>query len=170
MQTNHRRARGLAVALVGAAVLLVGAAGPATAAHYHVDFEPGVACDFGLGVDIDEVGPQNVHAFTDKDENVVWVLSAGRGNDLTFTNAATGATLSLMATGAVTRTYPHPDGSMTQVFTGMNVLFMFPTDKPAGPSTTLYVGRVVADFDAAYNTTLWSTSGSSMDICAALAG
>jgi hypothetical protein len=170
MHPNRRGRRRLAVALIGAAVLLVGAVGPTSAADYHVDFPAGMACDFELAVDIDVVGPQSSHEFADKDGNVVWALSAGRGNELTFTNLASGATLSLRATGAVTRTYPHPDGSVTQVYTGMNVLIMYPTDKPAGPSTTLYKGRVAADFDADANTTLLSTSGRAMDICAALGG
>jgi hypothetical protein len=170
MPTMQHRKGGLAVALITAAVLLVGAAGPAAASDYSLDFAPGVACEFGLGVDIDVVGPQNHREFTDKEGNVLWILSAGRGNTLTFQNQATDKTLSLMATGAVTRTIPHPDGSMTQILTGMNVLIMFPTDVPAGPSTTLYVGRVVVDFDASFNTTIRSTSGAATDICAALAG
>jgi hypothetical protein len=48
------------------------------------------------------------------------------------------------------------------------VLIMFPTDEPAGPSTTLYVGRVVFDADAAFNFTLRSTRGTATDLCAAL--
>jgi hypothetical protein len=168
MHTKQHRKGGLAVALLTAAVLLVGAAVPVAASD--LDFPTGVACEFGLGVDIDVVGPQNYREFTDSEGNVLWMLSAGRGNALTFTNQATGETLSLMATGAVNKTFLHPDGSITQILTGMNVLIMFPTDVPAGPSTTLYVGRVVVDFDASYNTTIRNTSGVATDICAALAG
>lgn len=98
------------------------------------------------------------------------MLSAGRGSALTFTNEVTDQTLSLTATGAVNRAALHPDGSQTQYLTGMNVLIMFPSDVPAGPSTTLYVGRVVVDFDANFTTTIRSTSGAATDICAALAG
>ena len=170
MHPKQHRKRGLAVGLLCAAALLVGAAGPAAASDFHMDLAAGVACEFPLGVDGDLVGPQNSREFTDKEGNVLWILSAGRGNTLTFENQATHETLSLMATGAVTRTIPHPDGSMTQILTGMNVLIMFPTDVPAGPSTTLYVGRVVVDFDASYNTTIRSTSGAATDICAALEG
>jgi hypothetical protein len=47
------------------------------------------------------------------------------------------------------------------------VLILFPTDVPAGPSTTLYVGRVV--FTVVGDVfTLRSTSGTATDICAAL--
>ena len=59
---------------------------------------------------------------------------------------------------------------MTTVMTGHNILILFPTDIPAGPSTTLYVGRVVFTVDANGVYTLGSTSGRSTDICAALAG
>ncbi len=59
---------------------------------------------------------------------------------------------------------------MTTVMTGHNILILFPTDIFAGPSTTLYVGRVAFTVDANGVFTLGSTSGSSMDICAALAG
>jgi len=62
----------------------------------------------------------------------------------------------------------NPDGSATQVTTGHNIVILFPTDVPAGPSTTLYVGRVVISIDSAGNYTLLKASGSSADICAAL--
>jgi hypothetical protein len=52
--------------------------------------------------------------------------------------------------------------------TGHNVLFLFPTDVPAGPSTTLYVGRVVFHVDTEGVFTLQSTNGTATDICAAL--
>ena len=52
--------------------------------------------------------------------------------------------------------------------TGHNVLILFPSDVPAGPSTTLYVGRVVFTADVNGIFTLVSTSGTSTDLCAAL--
>jgi hypothetical protein len=52
---------------------------------------------------------------------------------------------------------------------GHPVLIMFPTDVPAGPSTTLYVGRVVFDVDNATGVfTLKETHGKATDLCAAL--
>lgn len=60
------------------------------------------------------------------------------------------------------------DGSQTVTLTGHNILILFPTDVPAGPSTTLYVGRVVFTVDANGVTTLKSTSGTATDICAAV--
>jgi hypothetical protein len=52
--------------------------------------------------------------------------------------------------------------------TGHFVLIFFPTDVPAGPSTTQYVGRVVY-IDNKGMFTLQSVSGTSLNICAAVA-
>ena len=54
------------------------------------------------------------------------------------------------------------------VANGHNVIILYPTDVPAGPSTTLYVGQVVYMDDGYGNFTLVKTSGKSLDICAAL--
>ena len=53
---------------------------------------------------------------------------------------------------------------------GWNVLFLFPTDEPAGPSTTLHVGVVVYDDDGAGNFTVDQhlTRSRTTDICAAV--
>ena len=52
---------------------------------------------------------------------------------------------------------------------GHLVLIMFPSDVPAGPSTTLYVGRVVFDVDNATGVfTLREARGNATDLCAAL--
>ncbi len=62
----------------------------------------------------------------------------------------------------------NPDGSYTETLTGHNVLILFPTDVPAGPSTTLYVGSVVFTVDLAAVFTVQRVSGKATDICAAL--
>ena len=85
-----------------------------------------------------------------------------------FTNLGTGDTLSLKANGSVEKIALHPDGTQTWMTMGHNVLILFPSDVPAGPSTTLYMGRVVFTVDTSGVFTLRSTSGKSMDICAAL--
>jgi hypothetical protein len=148
----------------GAAALAVVLAliAPATVAAAEPDYPAGVACSFALNIHVGDGGPQNVHELA-----YGAVLSAGRGNALTFENAATGKTLETPATGAVSRWVFSADGARLTM-TGANVLIMYPTDMPAGPSTTLYIGRVVADFDLAWNTTLVSASGLSIDICRAL--
>ena len=57
---------------------------------------------------------------------------------------------------------------MTYRVTGHNILILFPTDVPPGPSTTLYVGQVGFTVDANAVFTVTSVAGRSVDICAAL--
>ncbi len=126
----------------------------------------GVACNFDLGVD--SVGEQPVYReFEDKDGNLR-VLNAGKGVELTFTNLDTGATLALKPDGSVSQIKFNPDGSSTAVLTGHNVIILFPTDEPAGPSTIQYVGRVVITIDLDEVFTVQSVRGTSTDICASL--
>ncbi len=132
-----------------------------------IPFDAGQACSFALNIDF--VGEfQPTKEFKDKNGNVVRTLSAGKGVALTLTNSNTGATLSLKANGSVAHTTINPDGSMTVVATGHNLIILFDTDIPAGPSTTLYVGKVVYTIDAGGVWTLQQSSGKSTDICAAL--
>ena len=142
---------------------------PAIAADYDLDLPAGLACSFELGVNVDG-GNQVYKEFLDKNGNLVRSLSAGTGSALTFTNIDTGATFSLKSNGSVTHTTFNPDGSQTVVVTGHDVLILFPSDVPAGPSTTLYVGRVVFTISPFpdYVFTLQKVSGKSTDICAAL--
>jgi len=127
----------------------------------------GLACNFELSV-VSVGGDQVNKEFKDKNGNLVRSLSAGKGAALTFTNNGTGATMSLKPNGAVTHTTYNPDGSQTVVITGHNVLILFPSDVPAGPSTTLYVGKVVFTIDPNGVFTLQAVSGKTTDICAAL--
>jgi hypothetical protein len=106
--------------------------------------------------------------FTDQNGNVVKVLEAGKGFDLTFTNTETGESIAFPSNGSVQRTTVNADGTSTVQATGHNVVILFPTDIPAGPSTTLYTGRLVYTVDAAGNFTVQSTSGRTTDICALL--
>jgi hypothetical protein len=135
-------------------------------------FPKGVACaDFD--VDVTSTGGNTVfREFFDANGNIVRSLSAGTGQARTFTSSVDGvflASLSLPANGAVTQTTFAPDGTATVVLTGHNVLIMFPTDVPAGPSTTLYIGRVVFTVDTNNVFTLQGEpAGIAIDICAAL--
>ena len=156
-------------AIVALMVLVAEIGSPSLAAADQVVFPAGTACEFELRVDIGESG-QVTKEFRDKNDNLVGLLSAGRGATLVFTNDDTGATLSLKANGSVTRTTFNPDGSSTLRLMGHNVLILFPTDEPAGPSTTLVVGRAVIAVDANENFTVQQISGATTDICAALAG
>jgi hypothetical protein len=157
--------------LIGAVTLTLAAIlglGRPASADSSIVLPAGEACTFELRVDI--VGENQVQkTFVDKNGNPVRTLSAGKGSALTFTNTATGATLSFKPNGSVTHTTINPDGSTTVIVTGHDVLILFPTDVPAGPSTTLYVGRVVFTVDTAGVFTLQEVSGNSTDICVALA-
>jgi hypothetical protein len=155
----------LAVALTSA---LAVAADAASAAEHDLVFPAGTACEFELAVDLGGGDRRVERTFLDANGNQVRTLSAGVGFQLTFTNLANAATTALPANGAVTKTVFNADGSQRVTLTGHNVLFLFPTDVPAGPSTTLYVGRVVFTIDANGVFSLTSTSGTATDICAAL--
>jgi hypothetical protein len=134
-----------------------------------IDLPAGVACaGFGLRIEIQDIPPTVVREFRDTNGNVVRVLTAGKGNALTFTNLSTNEELSLKANGAVSHLVLNPDGTRTETLTGHTVTILFPTDVPAGPSTTLHVGRVVIATDENGVSTMQSVSGRSIDICAEL--
>jgi hypothetical protein len=162
--------RVVAIAVVASATVLGAAVERAAAEPVPVTFPPGVVCDFGLSFVAGD-DTRSVHEFRDADGNVVRLLLAGRGTAVTLTNDDNGATLSLPANGAPWNIVNHPDGTSTFTTMGHLVLFWFPTDIPAGPSTTLYVGRVVFDVDNATGVfTLKETRGTATDLCAALSG
>ena len=131
-------------------------------------FPAGVACaDFDLQVE-GSGGTIKQHAFTDRSGQVVRVVLAGTGPALTLTNLTSGATYSTPSNGTVTHIAVNPDGTQTYRMTGHNILILFPTDVPPGPSTTLYVGQVGFTVDANAVFTVTSVAGRSVDICAAL--
>jgi hypothetical protein len=172
--TQGRKATRLApwaAALAVAWALAVGTPVPVSAAEpdFFFDLPAGVACaEFGLHVE--GTGDKRImREFTDRNGNVVRTLAAGKGFRLTFTNLSTGKSLTLPSSGSVQRTTINSDGTSTVVSTGHNVLILFETDIPAGPSTTLYVGRLVYTVDASGVFTLQSTSGRTTDLCALLA-
>ena len=104
--------------------------------------------------------------FHDKLGNLVRLLTvAGQGNTLVFTralddncSATSQKQLSIKTNGSVMSIRYNADGSAVVTNTGTNVVIFFPTDNP-GPSTKLYVGRLVYSVDTGGNFTL---------ICAAL--
>jgi hypothetical protein len=160
--------RVLSVAVVASATLL--GTTVERAAADTMPFDAGIACEFPLTVDSGE-DTRSVHTFTDASGDVVRLLLAGRGTAVTLTNEDTGATLSLPANGAPWSIVNHPDGTSTYTTMGHLVLILFPTDVPAGPSTTLYVGRVVFDVNNTTGVfTLKETRGTATDLCAALSG
>jgi hypothetical protein len=130
----------------------------------------GVACPtFDLRIEItSNPNRPEPKEFRDKNGNLVRVIDVGRGNKLVFTNLSTGQTLSLRPNGSGSITRVNPDGTLTVSNTGHNVLVLFPTDVPAGPSTILYVGRLVYTVDANAVFTVQTVRGTTMDICGAL--
>jgi hypothetical protein len=159
------------VGVVALATVLVGVVDPAAAQDHDLVLPAGVACaDFDLGLDFG-VDSRNLHEFTDAEGNVVRAILAGRANAVTLTNLDTGATLLIGAKGSMWNIVNHPDGTSTITTNGHLVLILFPTDVPAGPSTTLYVGRVVFTFENATGfTTVQGHEGTATDLCAALSG
>jgi hypothetical protein len=153
--------------LTCAAFIMLSYGGAAVA--YEQKFDAGQACDFTLQIAGSGGHGLTDRAFFDKNGNLrLYLINAGSGMALTFTNLDTGASLSLDSTGSVETLTPNADGSMTLVAMGHNVIIMFPTDSPPGPSTTLYVGRVVISVGDNSTFTLQRTSGTATDICAAL--
>jgi hypothetical protein len=167
MKTSMRTGRAYAVAALLAGVALLAAGRAHAAPDSTITFDAGTVCSFPLQVDITG-GPQVNKTFEDPDGSVR-VLSAGKGSDLVFTNLATGATYALKGNGAVSWLRIDQSGSARLTLTGHNVVFYFPTDVPAGPSTTLVVGRedIAVDLATSQFTRL-ARSGKTTDICAAL--
>jgi hypothetical protein len=161
----------LALCAITAVGVALGLPSPA-AAETNPDFvlPLGVACaDFALGLST-KGGNQVYREFIDRNGNVVRWLSAGKGNVQTFTNMATGAELTIKTGGSVTHVTNNADGTQTWTSTGHNVWILFPSDVPAGPSTTLYLGKVVFLVDpSTFFSQLQTASAQAVDICAALA-
>jgi hypothetical protein len=162
-----------------AALLVIVALAPAqpAAAVEEPDFilPAGIGCDFNLGVTATG-GNLHTEVFVDKNGNTVRTITAGKGVDLTYTNYGTdpdhpaaGESVTVKTAGSVTKTVFNSDGTSTVTSTGHNGLILFPSDIPAGPTTTHYVGKLVYAIDAYGVFTVISSSGQQRDICAELA-
>jgi hypothetical protein len=151
------------------AALTLTAAQPASA-DSDLMLPAGTACqDFDLEL-VSTGGNLHMKTFTDKDGNDVRFLSAGKGVLLTYINLNSGKFVKIRTDGSVMSTRVNSDGTLTVTATGHNGLILFPSDVPAGPTTTQYIGRIVYTVDPATGVfTLLSTSGSARDICAELA-
>ena len=150
---------------------LVLACASALAQDAIIDLPAGSACaGFDLRVEIWATPNRVSRQFTDRNGNVVRMLTAGKGNALAFTNLSTAASLAIRPNGSVEHIRSLPDGTQRWDVTGHNVLILFPSDVPAGPSTTIYVGHVTFSVDASGVFTLLRTSGRSSDLCTALSG
>lgn len=152
--------------------LALGTTGQAIAADFSVPLEAGVACPFAITIEGSGAPNRVFRDFTDVNGNPVRTLQAGRGYNLTFINPLNGSRYHMTPSGgSVNNTRINPDGTQTTTLSGHNVLILFPTDVPAGPTTTLYVGRVVYTTDRNAVFTIVSVNGKQpIDICAALSG
>ena len=150
------------------AVLAALAVPPVAAAQEPLVLPAGVACEFELRIESDTNPNRVFREWRDSDGNLVRTLEAGQAADVTLVNTETGDSLTLEGRGAVNHTTYHPDGSWTTSLTGHWVLILFPTDFPAGPSTTLYVGRVTYTSTPDFTFTLVGSSGTQRDLCAEL--
>ncbi|TDN92301.1 hypothetical protein [Microbacterium sp. BK668] len=166
MSHFHRRRWG-AAAIAAAAVFSVAAPVSAHAETFEIPFPAGQACDFDIVV-TGSTGNTVYREFSDRDGDVVRTLLAGTGAALTLTNVETGTSVSLKSNGAVSMATVNPDGTTTLRSTGHNVILLSPSDVPAGPSTTLYVGRVTYDVGAGNVFTIVGSSGQTRDLCAEL--
>ena len=135
---------------------------------FTVEFPAGMVCEnFGLIVD-GWGGKEHETVFKDKN-GLVRTITAGVGSKLLFTNANDKIkTFSTKSNGSITHTTINPDGSYVQKYNGHMILFMYPTDFPHGPSTTLYTGMVEASFDVNLVTTVLKEEGKKLDICDAV--
>ena len=162
------RRLGIAAAAAALAASTVATAAWGDSATTVQVFPAGLACaDFDLQVEASG-GTIKQHDITDRSGEVVRVILAGTGPALTLTNLTSGATYSTPSNGSVTHIAVNPDGTLTYRVTGHNILILFPTDVPPGPSTTLYVGQVGFTVDANAVFTVTSMAGRSVDICTAL--
>ena len=163
------RSRWAMIGSTAAGLALMSATGSqADAADRTLTFAAGEACTFPL--QIDATGGSQVSKTFEVPDGSVRILSAGTGSDLVFTDLADPThTYTLEGNGAVSWTRIDASGAARLTMTGHNVLIYFPTDVPAGPSTTLVVGRENISVDLATSQfTLLSRSGRTVDICAAL--
>jgi hypothetical protein len=160
------------VMLILTSAVVLGYGSLATAANdpdFVLEYPGGTACDFDLRIEgWNDNQHQHVKEFRDENGNLVRIITAGTGSQLLFTNLLNGETFSTKSNGAVTHITYEPDGSYTETDTGHNVLILFPTDYPAGPSTTLIVGRLVYTVDLDGVWTVQEERGKMTDICSAL--
>jgi hypothetical protein len=161
------RFRRLATATVLALAAMIVAAQPASAQGHDVVLPAGVGCDFELALDNIE-GPPLRREFTDRNGNKVRVF-AGKSGAVIYTNTETGESVSFQSRGTRLRETTDATGTLLLEYSGHVGLVLFPTDVPAGPSTTQISGRLVLTVESSGVTTVQKVQGQQIDICARLA-
>jgi len=159
-----RRSISLVVGVTALFAAVVAGASPATATgDFQITLPAGTACP-GFAVSIFGSGGNS----SEKTAGNGRIITTGTGSSLVFSNVTTGKTFALKSNGAPKQTTTNEDGTQTVTSEGHQVIILFPTDTPPGPSTTLVVGRVVYTVDAAGNFVVQSVRGNTTDICAKL--
>jgi hypothetical protein len=106
--------------------------------------------------------------FTDPNGNPITVL-AGKSGAVTYTNLDTNKSLTFQSRGTALRITERSDGTQLLEFSGNVGIILFPSDVPAGPSTTQINGRLVLSFDPATGfTVVLKQVGNQIDVCARL--
>jgi hypothetical protein len=114
-------------------------------------------------------GPPLRREFTDRNGNTVR-LFAGKSGAVIYTNLETGESVSFQSRGTRLReTTDATTGTVLLEYSGHVGLVLFPTDVPAGPSTTQISGSLVLTTDSSGVTTVQKVQGQQIDICARLA-
>jgi hypothetical protein len=158
--------------LVAAALVAVfGLAGASAAQAYSFTQPAGLACPLFEVEFTVENGALNLRTFYDRDGNPIRQMWAGKGSDLTIRNMYNGHSVSFKSGGLQETITFNADGTRSVYQTqGHQLLVLFPSDMPAGPSTRLIVGRVVLAVNAdGWSRTVVSETGTTTDICAAIA-
>jgi hypothetical protein len=146
---------------------MIVAAQPASAQGHDIVLPAGIGCDFELALDNIE-GPPLRREFTDRNGNKVRVF-AGKSGAVIYTNTETGESVSFQSRGTRLRETTDATGTLLLEYSGHVGLVLFPTDEPAGPSTTQISGRLVLTVESSGVTTVQKVQGQQIDICARLA-
>lgn len=159
--------RRTAAATILASAVMIAAAQPASAQGHDLVIPAGIGCDFELGLDNIE-GPPLRRTFTDRNGNDV-SLFAGKSGAIIYTNTETGESVSFQSRGTRLRTTTTATQTILE-YSGNVGLVQFPTDVPAGPSTTQISGSLVLTVDLGTGVgTVQKVTGKQIDICAELA-
>jgi hypothetical protein len=153
----------LATATVLALAAMIVVAQPAAA----IDLPEGIGCSFPWRIEGGEFPPER-KTFTDPNGNPITVL-AGKSGAVTYTNLDTNKSLTFQSRGTALRITERSDGTQLLEFSGNVGIILFPSDVPAGPSTTQINGRLVLSFDPATGfTVVLKQVGNQIDVCARL--
>jgi hypothetical protein len=156
-----------------ASLLGLGVGSPSSAADGWQPFmdliDPGVACaDFPVQIEFRGTSKQ-ARTLPARDGDTRFAV-AGRDYEYRFVNPITNATFTMTRSASLLTQTTRPDGTARLAINGNAWVVLYPTDTPAGPSTTVFSGRVVINVAAdgtTYEVVQWT--GRRTDVCAALA-